>query len=148
MKHIEVKQRGLFMSEKGYKLIWFQTNPKIRSTVKWAMSVGSFALSHCLSVGCQEIQRREQNDARVLISLTFSCGVAKGWLRPLTKGHKSYQVGFSMQLFPGSSNCFLPSPLRGSRSTFCSQSQGTALSLVVSLHHAHNFVSCSFIKLS
>lgn len=64
------KGGGLFRSEEGYKLIEFQANPEIWSSVKWAMS-GLICTLTFLPVGCQEIGRRGENDARQYTVLSF-----------------------------------------------------------------------------
>lgn len=38
MEHTGVKRRILFLLEKGYKLTWFQANPEMWSSIKWAVS--------------------------------------------------------------------------------------------------------------
>lgn len=78
------------------------------------------------------------------------CVYCQGLTKTINPKSQELSGGVSMQLFPGSHNCFLSSPLRprGGDCTFCEWPRGTVLSVLVFLHHGHNFVNGFLFKLS
>lgn len=114
------------------------------------MRVGSFALWHCILIGCQEYGRREENVASVLISLTYSLWYCQQLAKAIDQRPQELVGGFLQAVIsrfqyllpslipwgPGMVNC-----------AFCEHHQGTII-FVISIHHAHDFVNSSFFKLS
>lgn len=93
------------MSERGNKLMQFQAIPEIWSSIPWRCQWAHLPSDIAFQLPAQSIQEEKKMMPAYWLPWLSLRSVAKGWLGPLTKGRKDYQVGFSMQLSPCSSNC-------------------------------------------